>query len=570
MAEVILSPGVFQQETDQSLFAVTPQVVGAALVGPTVFGSPFVPTYVTNYNQYKVLFGDIFKPSSSAYYLEYFTSLAAREYFANGGQTLLVTRIVSGSTTNFTTYATSSVTAYDTTDAFVLETRAWGDQMNNSGSEVSGALVSGSSYNVRWEVAYSDQNTGLFTVIVRRGDDNTTQKNVLETWSNLSLDPQLPNYVSRVIGDLKPIPNMTKGVVTFTGNYEGSSKYVRVKSVDHVMVDSLDNEGDFKTATYGTQMPATGSGSFSGGTTDGANPTRLMYENISATNIQGFNPVMYVTASRFLTDKDGYQFNMLLAPGVTLAHTAAANALITTVENRGDAIVVLDNGLYNTTITDAVTNTSNYLSNYAACYYPWVQVYSQNLGKAVWVPPSTVMGGVFMFNDLSSAEWFAPAGLNRGGIPSVIKAARLVKQTDRDTLYTARVNPLATFPGVGVAVWGQKTLQKKPTALDRVNVRRLMISLKQFIGGVARTLVFEQNTAVTRNRFLAQVNPYLASVVQRQGLYAYKVVMDDTNNTADVIDRNQLVGQIYVQPTKTAEYIILNFNILPTGATFPA
>ena len=570
MAEVILSPGVFQQETDQSLYAVTPQVVGAAIIGPTVFGSPYIPTYVTNYNQYKVLFGDIFRPSGSNYYLEYLTSLAAREYFANGGQTLLVTRIVSGSTDNFTTYATSSVEDNVAEDAFILETRAWGDQMNNSGPETDGALASGSMYNVRWEVAYSSEDTGLFTILVRRGDDNAGQKNVLETWSNLSLDPQLPNYISRVIGDLKPIPNANTGIVTFTGDYEGSSKYIRVKEVVNVMVDSLDNNGDFKTGDYGDLMPAIGSGSFSGGKTDGSESPRAMYEDISLNNIQGFNPGLYVTASRFLTDKDGYRFNMLLAPGITLVHATAAEALINLVENRGDAIVILDNGLYGTSIIDAAANTTDYQSNYAANYYPWVQIYSKDLGKSVWVPPSTVMGGVFMFNDISSAEWFAPAGLNRGGIPSVIKAERLVKQTDRDTLYTARVNPLATFPGVGVAVWGQKTLQKKPTALDRVNVRRLMISLKGFIGNVARTLVFEQNTTATRNRFLAQVNPYLASVVQRQGLYAYKVVMDDTNNTPDVIDRNQLVGQIYVQPTKTAEFIILNFNVLPTGATFPA
>jgi hypothetical protein len=571
MAEVILSPGVFQQETDQSLYTVTPQVIGAAIIGPTVLGTPYVPTYVTNYNQYKILFGETFKPSGSDYYAEFFTSIAAREYFNNGGQTMLVTRITSGST-GLTNYASSSVDAINTNPAFTLESKTWGDSQNNdSPAELTGgALPSGSLYNVRWEIAYSDTASGLFTLLIRRGDDNTGQKNVLETWTNLSLDPQLPNYISRVVGDMKPIPDLATGKVTFQGNYEGSSKYVRVQSVDYVMVDSLDNNGDFKTGSYGTQMPAIGSGSFGGGVTDITIKNPALYEAVSAINIQGVNPSNYISASKFLTDKDGYQFNILLAPGVTLQHTAAANALITLVENRGDSIVILDNGLYGTTVAGAVTNASGYQSNYAATYYPWVQIYSQGLGKSLWVPPSTVMGGVFMFNDRSTAEWFAPAGLNRGGIPSVLKAERLVKQTDRDTLYIGRVNPLATFPGTGVAVWGQKTLQKKPSALDRVNVRRLLISLKGFIGNVARTLVFEQNTAATRNRFLAQVNPYLASVVQRQGLYAYKVVMDDTNNTPDVIDRNQLVGQIYVQPTRTAEFIILNFNVLPTGATFPA
>jgi uncharacterized protein len=137
-------------------------------------------------------------------------------------------------------------------------------------------------------------------------------------------------------------------------------------------------------------------------------------------------------------------------------------------------------------------------------------------------------------------------------------------------LYSGNVNPIATFPGTGVVVYGQKTYRKQASALDRVNVRRLLIALKSYISQVANNLVFEQNTIATRNQFLSQVNPYLESVQQRQGLYAFRVIMDDSNNTPDVIDRNQLVGQIYLQPTKTAEFIYLDFNILPTGATFPA
>ena len=151
-----------------------------------------------------------------------------------------------------------------------------------------------------------------------------------------------------------------------------------------------------------------------------------------------------------------------------------------------------------------------------------------------------------------------------------IRAERNLTNGNRDTLYQDNVNPIATFPNTGVVVFGQKTLQKKASALDRVNVRRLLIELKSFISQIGDQLVFEQNTIATRNNFLSQVNPYLASVQQRQGLYAFKVVMDDSNNTPDVIDRNQLVGQIYIQPTKTAEFIYLDFNILPTGATFPA
>ena len=575
MSEQIISPGVFQIESDQSLYTTQPPALGAAIVGPTVMGRPFVPTYVTTYSQYISLFGDIFK--SGSYYYEYFTSQAAKEYFQNGGQSLLVTRIISGST-NASTYATSTIPSANValTSSFILETLSWGDQMNNTSSLVSGALASGSSLNVRWEVTSVNTGSGTFTLIVRRGDDNDAQKNILETWANMSLDPQSPNYVARVIGDLKPVYVAATGnssaYINFTGTYSNVSQYVRVASVTTPNVDSIDNNGNYKATQYSGSLPTVGSGSyggsFNGGVAD-TNAAKLMNESITSASIQGFSPADYNTAFSLLSNADEYRFNVLLAPGVGL-DCSAASTMISTAEGRGDAIAITDVGVYGTAIGTATQNASGQSSNYAATYYPWVQLFSSGLGKVVWCPPSTVIGGVLSFNDRVGAEWFAPAGLNRGGIPSVVRVERRLQQTDRDVLYSGNVNPIATFPGTGTCVWGQKTLQRKPTSLDRVNVRRLLIALKDFIGGVSRTLVFEQNTTVTRNRFLSQVNPYLESVVQRQGLFAYKVIMDDSNNTADVVDRNQLVGQIYIQPTKTAEFIILNFNILPTGATFPA
>ena len=177
------------------------------------------------------------------------------------------------------------------------------------------------------------------------------------------------------------------------------------------------------------------------------------------------------------------------------------------------------------------------------------------------------MQGVYAFNDRIAAPFFAPAGLNRGGLP-VTRTEFKVTQALRDTLYDNRVNPLATFPRVGPVAFGQKTLQKKASALDRINVRRLLITLKNFIGDTSKNLVFEQNTTQTRNRFLNAVNPFLESVQQRQGLFAFRVVMDETNNTAEAIDRNQLIGQIFIQPTRTAEFIVLDYTIQPTGATF--
>ena len=576
MAEKILSPGVFQNESDQSLVQRGIQGTATAIVGPTVLGQPLIPTYVTSYSEFVSKFGETFK--SGSYYYEYLTSLAAKDFFNNGGQTLLVTKVVVSGSTNLSTYASATVRSIENaaSSSFQLETISWGDVMNNTSSLLaSGALASGSSTNIRWEITNVNSGSGVFNLAVRAGNDNLAQLNYIETWPNLSLDPALPNYISRVIGDIKPVYRVdTDGspYIDTTGSYANASQYIRVKSVTTPQVDSIDNNGNFKATQYSGSLPFIGSGSYGGSFSGGVAATsiaQLMNENITTSNVQGFASDDYKIAFALLANKDEYQFNVLLAPGVGLDNAASAYA-ISTCEGRGDAIAVVDTKVYGQTVTAAASAAAGQSSNYAATYWPWVQLYSSALGKAVWSPASTVMGGVFAFNDQVGAEWFAPAGLNRGGVPSVLKAERKLTQNDRDVLYQSNVNPLATFPGEGVVVFGQKTLQRKATALDRVNVRRLLIALKGYIGQVANNLVFEQNTNVTRNRFLSQVNPYLESVVQRQGLYAYKVVMDDTNNTPDVIDRNQLVGQIYIQPTKTAEFIILNFNVLPTGATFPA
>jgi hypothetical protein len=221
------------------------------------------------------------------------------------------------------------------------------------------------------------------------------------------------------------------------------------------------------------------------------------------------------------------------------------------------------------TITTAVNTAALIDSNYAAAYYPWVRILDTDTNKFAFVPPSAVLPEVYAYSDNTSAEWFAPAGLNRGGIPGASGVKVRLAQAQRDTLYEGKVNPIAQFPGQGICVWGQKTLQRRSSALDRVNVRRLLITVKKFIASSARFLVFEQNVEATRRRFLNIVNPFLANVQERSGLYAFRVIMDETNNTPDVIDRNILVGQLYLQPTKTAEFIKLEFNILPTGATFP-
>ena len=574
MAEKIISPNVFVNESDKSLVSRGPVVTGAAIVGPTVKGNPLVPTVVTSYSEFQSKFGERFK-SGSQYY-EYLTSLTAKEYFNSGnGRSLLVTRIVSGSVYN--TYAqafvnkSGSALSFAASASFTLEALSFGTTANNTGSiSAAQALGSGTSDNIRWEVSDVNYTKGTFTLLIRKGDDIQSNKNPVETFSNLSLDPQQPNFISRIIGDQKFNYTSTDGgYLQVTGNFPVASEYVRVASVPTLHADSFDNEGIFKAAQYSGSLPSIGSGSwggtFAGGVAD-TNREGLYFENITANNSQGFSPADdYTAALSLLANKEEFDFNLLLVPG-----TFMNSSVISTCENRGDAFAIVDPVAYGSTKTAAISAAAGSTSNYAATYWPWVQTQSSTLGKLVWVPASVVMAGVYSFNDAVGAEWFAPAGLNRGGIGSVIRAEKRLSATDRDDLYAANVNPLATFPGEGVVAFGQKTFQKRATSLDRINVRRLLINLKRFVTSVSRQLVFEQNTTVTRNRFLSVVNPYMEQIVSKQGLYAYKVIMDDTNNTADIIDRNQLVGQIYVQPTKTAEFIILDFTLQPTGATFPA
>jgi phage tail sheath protein FI len=693
MAEVLLSPGVLARENDNSFLTAQPIQAGAAILGPTVKGPVGIPTIVTTYSDYKNVFGAVVESGSDEY--TYFTSVAAYNYFQQGGDSLLVTRVVSGSYSEATssianadssvagTYATGSIleslipggtggieygVKFDTTagathifvssstptpdypgintysftggmsglvteintsasayysasldgstvhvtssistgngttlqsgsfiallggagvqfgtlsggtagtsaTALEIETLSEGVIQNSAGTEgAAGQLSNGTRENIRWEVVNSDTTAGTFNILVRRGDDITNSKTVLETWTNLSMDPNSSNYVSRVIGDQKQEVTSDAGTyyVKTTGTYANASRYIRIKSVSSKTLNYFDNAGTAK-SEYTSSIPVAASGAMGGATgTAFATVAGNFNENIG-TDTQGLVGANYDDSISLLANKDEYNYNLIVAPGLTKEdHSSQITSIVDNSQQRGDAIAVVDMVNYNDTITGVTGQAAGIDSSYAATYWPWVQTIDPDLGDQVWVPASAMIPGVYAFNDNSSEAWFAPAGLNRGGLSTVIRAERKLTNGNRDTLYQGNVNPIATFPNTGVVVFGQKTLQKRASALDRVNVRRLLITLKSYISQVADNLVFEQNTIATRNNFLAQVNPYLESVQQRQGLYAFKVVMDDSNNTPDVIDRNQMVGQIYIQPTRTAEFIYLDFNILPTGATFPS
>jgi hypothetical protein len=499
--------------------------------------------------------------------------------------------------------------------------------------------------NVKAAGSINGTDFGAFTVVVRSFSDTDKKKTIIETFANVNLDPNSPNYISRVIGDRKRTINATTGKITEIGDWVNNSKYIRITNLNEQapvqavpfahaayklpiraagqseavtattyanlvprvtfstgsVVDStklsgidLDNNDDNK--VYMKPIPANaGNGSnaiFSLDTICGLTLTSNVSTDVSKRQFvvafqegfDGFAPnnnaadldpattagkAAYQKHIAALSNADEYDINMVIAPHVNRAdHSSVWTSILDMVEQRADAFFIGDAGNSTTSLSATITQAQGVDSNYAAVYYPWIKTIDLNTNKLITVPPSVLLPGVFAANDNVAGEWFAPAGLNRGGLVGAVSVLDRLSQSEKDDLYEGKVNPIVQFPGQGIVVFGQKTLQDKPSALDRINVRRLLLTVRKYIASTSRYLVFEQNSAETRTKFLNIVNPYLSGIQSRQGLYAFKVIMDDSNNTPDVIDRNILKGAIYLQPTKTAEFIQIDFNILPTGASF--
>jgi hypothetical protein len=611
MAEKIVSPGVFTNEIDQSFLPATAGPIGAAIVGPTVKGPILQPTVVSSYSEYVQIFGEVIESGSDSF--QYLTSHTAKEYLRQGGPATVV-RV--GDPDIISSKATATLQGSGSVDVVTIEVIGNGTIFNNTSSlDENGRLApransntnthfnsgshGGRSDNFRFEVSQRNLAKGTFTLVLRQGNDEESNKKVIETFENLSLDPESSNYI------LKRIGNQTNTIVVEdgqafiqpTGDYPNLSKNIRVKTLHKKTPNYLKEDGVVDANAYehsGSFIPSLGSGSRGGsfdgglfGAAESKHPFNFYLEESEDLddNSQGVDMSEssaavttsavgggYATAINLLKNKDEFDINLLFLPGLIDTqpnHKSIINNAVEMCENRGDVFLVYDPTWRTDTVATAKTTVEARNSSYCAAYYPWVQIQDTTLGTNRFVPPSTVLAGVYHFNDTIGQPWFAPAGLNRGGIDSAIQAYRKLTQGNRDDLYESNVNPIATFPGQGVTVFGQKTTQKKASALDRVNVRRLLINLKKFVANSSRNLVFEQNTTDLRNQFLNVVNPYMEQVQANSGLSAFRVVMDDTNNTPETIDRNQLIGQIFIQPTRTAEFIVLDFVVQPTGAAFP-
>ena len=287
-----------------------------------------------------------------------------------------------------------------------------------------------------------------------------------------------------------------------------------------------------------------------------------------------------------VADPDVVEANAVCIPGVT--NTDLTDHMLEVAEGRADMLAIMDleGGYVPTTegltesmgsVTDTVNNllTRGINSSYGCAYYPWVQIKDTVNDATLWAPPSVAALGVFSSTDRNEELWFAPAGFTRGGlsengaagIPVVGVRSRL-NSKERDKLYEANINPIAQFPAEGIVIFGQKTLQVTPSALDRINVRRLMIFLKREISKIAATTLFDQNVQATWNRFKGPADILLASVKARYGLSAYKLVLDESTTTPDLIERNIMYAKVLLAPQKAIEFIALDFVITRSGASF--
>jgi hypothetical protein len=574
--ETILSPGILLQEIDKSFITPGVDPSGMAIIGPTAKGPIEVPTVVNNYQDFKNIFGTTIQSGSERY--EYYTHLSVKNYFQNGGNSALITRVVKDADTDWAPASSSDipqlnkVVSSTAKNPFKLETLSKGIIMNSSGNlYTNGALSNGTKDNIKWEIVNPDTTSGTFTLIIRRGDDTTAKPIVLETFAECSLDPLSPNFIARKVGDqyqAKEVDGDEVLVVT-KGEFPNRSQYVRVSEVSSSLYQYLDNSGTPQTG-YADRLPQTSSGVFEGGTGDNITGNPLFGKDAIADDaIQGLAEADYDDAIKILKNKDDYKFKTLVIPGLTQEY--ASDKIATVIDNtsvRGDSLFVADLVNYGSNTSTISAKSSEIDSSYATSYWPWVLVRSAELDRDVWCPASVVIPGVYSKNDSLAAPWFAPAGLNRGGISGVRRVEKKLPKATRDTLYSNKINPIATFPGQGIVVFGQKTLQNAKSALDRVNVRRMLLDVKDTIGGFANSILFEQNTQSTRDSFIKLATPYLEGLVSAQGLYAFQVKMDGQLNTPDVIDENKLVGQVFLQPTKAAEFIVIDFVLTRTGASF--
>lgn len=468
-----------------------------------------------------------------------------------------------------------------------------------------------------------------FNVMVRAYNDTDKKPTILQAFYDLDLNPTSDNYIAKRIGDAYSQFDVASSKIKLNGDFANVSKYIRVVASDLVKSGTIAKLGDvystakipfisaapgvineyptvytsseqvvapnthqgyntnlfeiqylsnptFTTASITESITMTGNYTipFYGGF-DGINPSNGTKTDqntlfgFDVTNTSSLGYLAYKKALDMVKHVDEFDIDLISIAGINLQDTSKRDIYeyaIQIAQNRGDCVVVADAGRQTQSNVNSVVNvTQDFDTSFGGVYFPSVKKRCPFTKTFPTLPVSTLIPAVIAYTELVSQPHYAPAGINRGAL-DVLQATVKLSKSDRDLLYSSRINPIASFASNGTIVWGQKTLQKSSSALDRLNVRILLNRIKKWVQVYGKTVLFDNNTSSLRQLFTMGVQKYLQNIVATNGLYAFKFKMDQTNNTPDVIDRNQLVGQIWIKPSKTAEYIILPINVLKSDA----
>ena len=604
MSAVYVSPGVYTREVDLSLYvpALSTTIVG--MVGVSAKGPTQERTYITNQQQFIEIFG---APDSTIGYESY----AALQYLRRGRQLWFV-RVVGDSAASAAgtfSYATA-VTGENPapTPAFdSLEKNFTLAAFSNLGDDgiLPGSVTLTLTMSDDSEEVFTDDGAGVLTGSVD-GAGTIAYDTGIVTLACGTLAPKTGTtvdadytyltdaFVATATSEgewgnniaLTIASGTLAGTVKITVLYNG----VAVESFNNVDLDDTTGNAQFiETKINGvseyitvaldaglvgsSELPVVVTASaLTGGDTDAS--------SVAAADIIGVawdETLASPTGLQLFASPSAVDINLLAAPG--WSEGSVGHALIEIAESRADCMAIIDppESLRPSEVVDWHNGTGDYAgqhaafnSSYAATYWPWVKVYDAYNGAYVMTPPSGHVLAVFAYTDFSTESWFAPAGIQRGRVISGVDVEMGATPGEMDLLYGDgnAVNPIARFNKDGMVVWGQRTLQRASTALDRINVRRLLLYLRKVIATASRYLVFEPNDEKTWRLFGHLVIPFLNDVRQRRGLYDFRVKCDETTNTPAVIDRNEMRAQIFLKPVKAAEFIQVDLVITSTGANF--
>jgi len=572
-----LSPGVVTTEIDLTTVIPAVSTTNGGFVGDFSWGPANTVITVDSENTLASFFG---KPDNTSF-ISFFTAASFLAY----GNNLRLVRAINSSSKNATANGTGLLIEnndqwFNNYRATTTSNTGWGNTnfigvaaryAGTLGNSIKVAYLPAGNASLFSNWAYSsffDSAPGTSQYAASRGAANDEIHVVVIDATGLIATGGTPAGTNAAGSVLETFKNLS--VSSDAKNWDGSSLfYPDVIASQSNYIHWLSHPAN--TTNWGTAATSgvtyVGVGGLSAGVANGTTLSGGAYTTASDANKQ--------TAWDRLKNADEVDVSLLITGDASA--TVAQYVIDNIAEYRKDCVAfispasanVVNNPSGEVTAITAQKNTNiNRSSSYAVFDSAWKYMFDKYNNVYRWIPLNGDIAGLCVRTDSTRDPWFSPAGLNRGQIKNVVKLSWNPNKTNRDDLYKIGVNPVVSFPGEGTVLFGDKTMLSKPSAFDRINVRRLFIVLEKAIATAAKYSLFEFNDEFTRAQFVSLVDPFLRDVQGRRGIYDYRVVCDETNNTPEVIDRNEFVGDIYIKPARSINFIQLNFVAVRTGVAF--